>query len=119
MKTTAILEMELPRTCIECPLWKSSLCKINRNSVFEFAYRRHPDCQLKTIDNSGYDDYIRIGHQSDALSLLQEMIEKCNLKPSPDYNDIEKKMFNLVIISQSYFLPRLEDLKDALEHGII
>ena len=64
-----------------------------------------------------YED--RIGNTSDAVNLLTEMIEKCQIKPGPDYNDIEKGMFAIVKVSHNYFLPRLETLKDAIERGII
>jgi hypothetical protein len=69
--------------------------------------------------NFGYEDYFRIGHESDALALLDEMIEKCNIQPSPEYNGMELKMWEIVKVTHRYFLPRLEALRDALERDII
>ena len=64
-----------------------------------------------------YED--RIGNTSDAVNLLTEMIEKCQIQPGPDYNDIEKGIFAIVQTCHGYFLPRLETLKDVIERGII
>jgi hypothetical protein len=69
--------------------------------------------------NFGYEDYFRIGHESDALALLDDMIEKCKIKPAPDHNDIERKIWEIATISNRYFLPRLEALRDALARDII
>jgi pentatricopeptide repeat protein len=71
------------------------------------------------MGNIGYEDYIRIGHESDALRLLDEMIEKCKIKPSPEYNDTERKIWEVAAIGNKYFLPRLEALRDALARDII
>jgi len=62
---------------------------------------------------------IRIGNESDALRLLEEMIQKCNLKPSVEYDDYQKKLWEAVKIVNLYYLPRLEALKDAIQRGVI
>jgi hypothetical protein len=71
------------------------------------------------MGNIGYEDDIRIGHESDALRLLDEMIGKCKIKPPPGHNDIERKIWEAVAIGNKYFLPRLEALRDALARDII
>jgi len=62
---------------------------------------------------------IRIANKSDALSLLEEMIEKCNLKPSFEYDDIQKKVWDAVKIVNLYYFPRLKALKNAIQQGIL
>ena len=62
---------------------------------------------------------IRIGNESDALRLLEEMIEKCNLKPSLEYDDFQKKVWKAIEIVNLFYLPRLEALKDAILRGVL
>jgi len=124
----AFLEFELPESCLCCPL-RFIHTDIDENEVIgcgylntdvtEYTNSRHHDCPLKTTEYIGYEDHIRIGNETDALRLLEDMIEKCHMKPRPDYNDIEKKLFKIIETCHSCFLPRLEALKDALERGII
>jgi hypothetical protein len=66
-----------------------------------------------------YTENIRIGNKSDALTLLEEMIEKCNLNPSFEYDDFQKKVWEAVKIVNLYYLPRLEALREAVHRDII
>jgi hypothetical protein len=124
----AVLELELPESCSACSLRfihtgyndnEKIGCGYLNTDVTEYSDCRHHDCPLKTLECVGYEDYIRIGNESDALRLLEEMVDKCKIQPRPDYNDMEKGMFKIVEICHSYFLPRLEAVKDALERNII
>jgi len=127
----ATIEFEMPESCSCCPLrFIHDDCNDNEvigcgylnTDVTEYAENRHRDCPLKTDDHSGYigyEDHIRIGHEGDAINLLEDMIEKCGIKPHPDYNELEKGIFKIVEIPNAYFLPRLQALKDALERDII
>jgi len=77
---------------------------------------------MKTNDYTGYigyEDHIRIGNETDAIRLIEDMIEKCGIKPRQDYSEMEKGFFKIVETCHSYFLPRLEALKDALDRNII
>ena len=124
----AILEFEFPESCSCCPL-RFIHTDIDENEVIGCGYlnldvstcteSRHRDCPLKTAEYIGYEDHIRIGNETDALRLFENMIEICNIKPRPDFNDLEKDFFKIAEICHAYFLPRLEALKDALEKGII
>jgi len=67
----------------------------------------------------GYEDHIRIGHSGDAIRLIEDMIDKCGIKSCSDYNEFGKGVFKIVEILNTYFLPRLEALKDALERSLI
>jgi len=58
----------------------------------------------------------RIGHRGDALSLLKEMIAKCEAIEAGSPPAFRK---NKPIGSTGYFLPRLASLLDAAERGII
>jgi len=127
----AILEFELPESCSCCPVrfihsgyddTEAIGCGYTNEDVTEYAESRHWDCPLKTTDHTGYigyEDHIRIGNEHDGIMLLEDMIEKCHITPRPDYNDLEKGMFKIAETVHSYFLPRLDALKDALERGII
>jgi len=97
-------------------------CGYLNTDVTEYTESRHRDCPLKTSDYNGYigyEDHIRIGNETDALRLPEDMIEKCGLKPRPDYSNPEKGGVKIIETCHSYFLPRLEALKDALGRGII
>jgi len=50
---------------------------------------------------------------------LTTHIEKCGIKSRPDHNAIEKGLYMIVETVNSFFRPRLEAMKDALERGII
>jgi len=123
----AIIEIDLPESCHDCPL-RFIHTDIDENEIIgcgylnldvtEFTNNRRYDCPLKTTESDN-KDFFRIGNESDALRLLEDMIEKCDIKPRPDYNDMEKGMFKIVETVNSYFLPRLESLKDAIDRGII
>jgi len=124
----AVLEMEFPESCSCCLLRfihtgydgdEEIGCGYLNTDVTEYTESRHRDCPLKTGDNTGYEEHIRIGNETDAVRLIEEMIGKCGIKPRPDHNDMEKGFFKIAETSHSYFLPRLEALKDALERGII
>jgi len=127
----AVLELEFPESCSCCSLRfihtdfddKEEIgCGYLNTDVTEYTESRHRDCPLKTVDSTGYigyEDYIRIGNETDAIRLFEDMIEKCHIRPRPDYNGMEKGFFKIVETCHSYFLPRLEALKDALERGII
>jgi len=124
----ATIEFELPESCSCCPLRfihsdyndnEIIGCGYINTDVTEYTESRHRDCPLKTNDNIGYEDHIRIGHENDAIRLLENMIEKCGIKPRPDYNDMEKGFFKVVETCHAYFLPRLTALNDALKRGII
>jgi len=104
----AVLELEFPKSCSDCLLRfihtgynddEEIGCGFLNTDVTEYTGSRHRDCPLETSDYSGYEDYIRIGNETDAIRLLEDMIEKCGC--------------------HTYFLPRLEALKDTLERGII
>ena len=127
----ATIEFDLPESCSCCPL-RFIHTDIDENEVIgcgyintdvtEFTESRHKDCPLKTADHTGYigyEDHIRIGNEHDAIMLLEDMVEKCHITPRPDYNDLEKGFFKIVETCHSYFLPRLEALKDAVERGIV
>ena len=125
------LELEFPESCSCCSLRFIHTgyndeevigCGYLNCDVTEYTESRHFDCPLKTADYTGYisfEDYIRIGNETDALKLIEDMIENCNIKARPEYNDMGKGFFKMVETCHSYFLPRLEALKDALERGII
>jgi len=127
----AYIEIDLPESCHDCNIAfmheveNSGLpycygCAFLNTDVTENTNNRRHDCPLKTIEHSGYEDHIRIGNESDALSLLTEMVMKCKtVKPCPDYNSLEKKLFDIGTLNHQYFLPRLEALKDAVDRGII
>jgi len=127
----AFIEIDLPESCQNCPIRfihedidenEVIGCGYLNTDVTEYTESRHRDCPLKTADYTGYigyEDYIRIGNESDGIRLIEDMIEKCDIKPRPDYNDMEKGFFKIVETCHSYFLPRLEALRDALERGII
>jgi len=127
----AILELEFPGSCSCCSLRfihagyddeEEIGCGFLNTDVTEYTESRHRDCPLKTADYTGYigfEDYIRIGNESDGIRLLEDMIEKYKIKPRPYYSDMEDGFFKIIEICHSYFLPRLEALKDALERGII
>jgi hypothetical protein len=128
MKTKAMIEVDLPVSCSCCMLSffhtgydddDKNGCGYLQADVTEYADCRHPDCPLKTLEYAGYEDHIRIGNESDGLRLLEEMVGQCKMQPRADYNDMEMGMFKLVEIYHSYFLPRLEAVKDALERNII
>jgi len=121
----AYIEIDLPKSCYDCPLRFIHTdfdgveiigCGYLNLDVTEFTHNRRYDCPLKTTES---DYEIRIGNESDAIRLLEDMIEKCDIKPHPDYNCMEKGMFKIVETVNSYFLPRLESLKDAVERGIV
>jgi len=107
----AILELEFPKSCSDCLLRfihtgynddEEIGCGFLNTDVTEYTESRHCDCPLNPSDNNGYigyEDHIRIGNETDAIRLLEGMIEKCGC--------------------HTYFLPKLEALKDALERGII
>ena len=124
----AYIEIALPESCSWCPLRyihtdyndneKIGCAFLNCDVTENFDNRRH-DCPLKTIEHIGYEDHIRIGNESDALRLLEEMVYKCKtVKPRPDYNNLEKQLFKIGTLNHDYFLPRLEALKDALERNL-
>jgi len=127
----AYIEIDLPESCHNCPIRfihedidenEVIGCGYLNTDVTEYTESRHRDCPLKTTDFTGYigyEDHIRIGNEHDAIMLLEDMVEKCDFKPRPDNNDMEKGFFKIVEICHSYFLPRLEALKDALERCII
>jgi hypothetical protein len=126
----ATLEFELPESCSCCPV-RFIHTDIDENEVIgcgyintdvtEYAESRHRDCPLKTVDSTGYigyEDHFRIGHEHDAIMLIEDMIEKCGITSRPDHNDLEKGMYMIVETVNSFFRPRLEALKDAIERGI-
>jgi len=126
----AILEFDLPESCHNCPIRFIHTdddgneifgCGYINTDVSEFTENRHRDCPLKTADHTGYVGYIgdiHIGHEMDAIRLIEDMIEKCGITSRPDHNDLEKGMYTIVETVNSFFRPRLEALKDALERGI-
>jgi len=126
-----ILELEFPESCSCCSLRfihtgydddEEIGCGCLNTDVTEYTESRHRDCPLKTAEYtgySGYEGYTRIGNETDAIRLLEGMIEKCGIKPRPDYNDIKKGLFRIAETCYPYFLPKLEALKDALERNII
>jgi len=123
----AYIEFDLPESCHDCPLRfihedfdgiENIGCGITNIDVTENTENRRHDCPLKTTEYIGYEDSIRIGNETDALRLLEDMIEKCHIEPRPDYNDMEKGFFKVVETVNSYFLPRLESLLDAVKRGI-
>ena len=120
----AFIEIDLPKSCAVCPLRfihsdyeENEIigCGYLNLDVTEFTNNRRYDCPLKTNESDNKDNY-RIGNESDALRLLEDMIEKCDIKPRPDY---EKGFLMIVDTVNAYFLPRLESLKDAVERGIV
>jgi hypothetical protein len=127
----AFIEIDLPESCHNCPIRfihedidenEVIGCGYLNTDVTEYTESRHRECPLKTADYNGYigyEDYIRIGNEIDAIRLIEDMIEKCGIKSHPDHNDTEKGLYMIVETVNAYFLPRLEALKDALERGII
>jgi len=127
----ATLEFDLPESCSCCPIRfihggfddvEEIGCGYTNENVSEFTESRNRDCPLKNADHTGYigyEDHIRIGNEHDAIMLIEDMIEKCGITSRPDHNDLEKGLYMIVETVNSFFRPRLDALKDALERGII
>ena len=126
----AVLELEFPESCSCCSLRFIHTdydenevigCGYLNTDVTEYTESRHRDCPLKTADYTGYigyEDHIRIGNEHDAILLIEDMIAKCAIKSRPDHNAMEKGLYMIVETVNSFFRPRLEALKDAIERGI-
>jgi len=126
----AILELEMPMSCKDCRIAFLYTdvngddcigCACTNEDITEFTESRHKNCPLKTDDSTGYigyEDHIRIGNEHDAILLIEDMIAKCAIKSRPDHNAMEKGLYMIVETVNSFFRPRLEALKDAIERGI-
>jgi len=124
----AYIEIDLPESCHDCPLRfihedfdgnEIIGCGYLNLDVTENTESRRHDCPLKTTEYIGYEDHIRIGNETDAIRLIEDMIEKCGITSRPDHNAMERGMFKIVETVNSYFLPRLESLLDAVKRGIV
>jgi gamma-glutamylcysteine synthetase len=77
----AILELEFPESCSRCSLRfihtgydddEEIGCGYLNTDVTEYTESRHRDCPLKTAYNTGYEDHIRIGNETDAVRLSKK-----------------------------------------------
>ena len=63
------------------------------------------------------ETYFRIGHEHDALALLDEMIEQCeaaNRAEPPEHRGMERAIGN-----EGFYWPRLAALRDAIARGVV
>jgi hypothetical protein len=73
--------------------------------------------KIGKISGAGFEEQPRIANRSDALDLLDSMIErigKSNAGAAPSFRGKEN-----AIGSEAYYWPRLEALRDAIKREII